>query len=247
MGLFSFLKKKEKLLEPLDLSILGTDVHSHFIPGIDDGAKTIEESLQMIEELENLGYKKIVTTPHVMSDFYKNTPEIILSGLEKVRTALKEKGSSIELFAAAEYNVDSDFEALIEQKKLLTFGDNYVLFELPFFTEPANMSKCVFKMQTLDYKPILAHVERYPFWHNNPDKLYELRDKNLLFQLNINSLTGFYGPEVKKMAEWMVDNNMVELLGTDCHHMGHIGLLKQAVRLPYFHKAAQFNLINKHL
>jgi len=247
MGIFSFFKKKEKLLEPLDLSILGTDVHSHFIPGIDDGAKTIEDSLQLISELKNLGYKNIITTPHVMADFYRNTPEIILSGLEKVRAAVKESNLNITISAAAEYNVDTELEEKINNKELLTFGDNYVLFELPFFAEPANLGNCIFAMQSKGYKPILAHVERYPFWFFNFEKLHELRAKDILFQVNINSLTGHYGLEVKKMAEWLIDNNMVELLGTDCHHMGHIGLLKHAVRLPHLHKAAQFNLINKQL
>ena len=102
--------KKERLLPAADLSVLGTDVHSHFIPGIDDGAKTLEESLSLLEAMQEFGYKKVITTPHVMSDYYRNTPEIILRGLDTVREAAMKKGLSIEIDAAAEYYLDFDLE-----------------------------------------------------------------------------------------------------------------------------------------
>ena len=154
MGIFGriFGGKKELNLEQADLSILGVDVHSHLIPGIDDGAKTIEESIQLLTEFQELGFKKVVTTPHVMSDFYKNTPEIILGGLEKVREAIKEKGLTIEIDAAAEYNLDADFEPLIDAGNVLTFGENYVLFELPFISEPPMLNSIIWKLQTKGYK-----------------------------------------------------------------------------------------------
>ena len=249
MGLFGKLfKKKEIELEPCDLSVLGTDVHSHFIPGIDDGAKTIEDSLELISAMKALGYKKVITTPHVMSDFYRNTPEIILGGLEKVRAALKKANIDIEIEAAAEYNLDADFIPKIEAGELLTFGDNYVLFELPFLQEPPTISMAVFEMQTNGYKPILAHAERYPFWFNEFEKITDLRERGVKIQLNINSLTGFYGPEVKAAGERMIDEGVVDLLGSDCHHIGHIGLLNDARKKPYLHQALELpNLINKEL
>jgi protein-tyrosine phosphatase len=251
MGLFSRIfgkKEKLQLLEPVDLSVLGVDVHSHLIPGIDDGAQTMEESLILLREFQEMGFKKVITTPHVMSDYYKNTPEIILSGLEKVRTAMQQEGLTIGLDAAAEYNLDADFEHLIDEKKLLTFGDNYVLFELPFFQEPAMLNSIIWKMKSAGYQPILAHVERYSFWHNNVEKIEELHDRGVLIQLNINSLTGHYGPEVKKTGEWMVDQNRVDLVGSDCHNINHINLLKHARQFPSVHKVVEFpQLINKKL
>ena len=247
MRLFNIFKKKEVLLEPLDFSVFGTDVHSHFIPGIDDGAKTIDDSIELIQGLLDLGYKKIITTPHVMCDYYKNTPEIINAGVEKVKKALAEKSINVEFSAAAEYNLDAEFEEKVEKKELLTFGDNYVLYELPFFAEPSNLANATFLMQTKDYKPVLAHVERYSYWHHDLEQIRTLREKGVLIQLNINSLTGFYGPEVKQTAEWMVDNYLVDVISTDCHHVGHIELLKQAARLPYLHKLAERDLLNKVL
>lgn len=243
-----FGKGKEKDIAPADLSILGVDVHSHFIPGIDDGAKTIEDSLNLLAEFEAMGYKKVITTPHVMSDYYRNTPEIILKGLADVRKAKTERGLKIEIDAAAEYNLDADFEPQIDAGTLLTFGDNYVLFELPFLAEPPMTNDIIWKLQTKGYKPVLAHVERYPFWHDQWDRITALKDRGVFIQLNINSLTGHYGPEVKRVGEKLIDNNMVDLLGSDCHNLNHVGLMQKARCKPCLHKALEnSNLINYKL
>lgn len=250
MGILArFFRKNEKVeLPPADLSVLGVDVHSHLIPGIDDGAKTMEESLELLTEFQKLGYKKVITTPHVMSDFYRNTPAIILDGLDKLRQAAKENGLTIAIDAAAEYNLDADFESQIDNKTLLTFGDNYVLFELPFMAEPPMLDDIIWKLQTNNYKPILAHVERYPFWFNNWARIEGLKDRGVGIQLNINSLTGHYGPEVKQIGEKLIDQNLVDLLGSDCHNMNHIRLMQIARTKPSLHKVIEFpDLINKVL
>lgn len=242
------LFRKEPKLPPCDLSVLGTDVHSHFIPGIDDGAKTIEESVELIAHFAEFGYKKVVTTPHVMSDYYRNTPEIILGGLEDVRKAVKEAGMDIEVDAAAEYMIDYDFEKSIPNKDLLTIGDGYVLFELPFMAEPPNLNSVIFELQTNGYKPILAHVERYGFWNEKSDTYKDLYEKGVTIQLNIGSITGHYGPEAKKAAEFLIDNDMVGLVGSDCHHLGHIELMSLASTLPRFHTLVERDhLLNKKL
>ena len=129
----SFFKKiftSKRLSTPVDLSVLGSDMHSHFIPAIDDGSKSVENSVEMIRHFYNQGYKKVITTPHIMGDFYRNTPENILSGLEAVKHQLKSEGIPIEMEAAAEYYIDYEFEQKIKNEKLLTFGDNYVLVEI---------------------------------------------------------------------------------------------------------------------
>lgn len=249
MGLLNRLfRKKEVLLEAADLSVLKTDVHSHFIPGIDDGAKTIEDTLEMLNTMQELGYKKVITTPHIMSDYYRNTPEIILSGLYKVREAAVKHGLNIQIEAAAEYYLDFDLEDKIKKKELLTFGNNYVLFEMPFVGEPQNLSRVVFEMQMAGYRPVLAHVERYTFWHNSPEKAESMFDKGVVLQLNMNSLSGHYSPQTKKVAEKLIDQNLIGLLGTDCHNVNHLHLLKQSSKLPYFHKILKKNdLLNSLL
>jgi tyrosine-protein phosphatase YwqE len=244
-----FGSKKDKLIEPADISILNVDVHSHLIPGIDDGSKSLEETLELLAHFQELGFKKVITTPHIMSDYYKNNPEIILGGLAEVRKAIANSSElSIEIDAAAEYNLDADFEKIIDSNNLLTFGENYVLFELPFFQEPPMLNDIIWKLQTKGYQPILAHVERYPFWFNDWSRVLEIKERGVLFQLNINSLTGHYGPEVKEIAEKLIDNDMVDLLGSDCHNMNHMNLTKQALSYPYLHKLIKNeNLINKKL
>lgn len=249
MGIFNkIFGKKDKVLPPADLSFLKTDLHSHFIPGIDDGAKTIEDSLELIGAMEKMGYTKVITTPHIMSDYYRNTPEIILGGLDLVRNALAKSGSKMQIEAAAEYYIDFDFQEKIKEKKLLTFGNNYVLFEMPFIGEPQILNTVIFDMQMAGYKPVLAHVERYQFWHKDYEKIQSMKDKGVLLQLNINSLSGYYSPQVRKLAEKMIDENMFDVLGSDCHHPGHIELMQKAITMPYFHKIMNYpGLINQSL
>lgn len=249
MGLFNIFHKKPKRLDtPVDLSVLNCDMHSHFIPGIDDGAQTLEDSVQLITEMYNIGYKKVITTPHIMSDGYRNTPEIILGGLEKVRTALQITGIPVEIKAAAEYYLDYDFEKKLDEGKLLTFGNNYLLFEISYMNPPDNLYHIIFKMQTLGYKPVLAHPERYNFWHRDFEKYEDLIDKGVLLQLNINSLTGYYSIATKKIAEQMIDKKMISFLGSDCHHIGHVNLLKEVIYEKHLLQLIESNmLLNKNL
>jgi len=236
MSLFSRIFRKEKMLAQIDLACLVTDFHSHLIPKIDDGSKSIEDSIAMIRRFKELGYKNLITTPHVMSDFYKNDADSILGGLEEVNAELNKQHIDIKLTAAAEYYLDEAFEAKINSKELLTFGDNYVLFELPFFAEPPNFAEIVFQLQTNGYKPILAHPERYGYWYNDFNKYIELKEKGVFLQLNILSLIGHYSPETKKIAEKMIDENLVTFLGSDCHNMHHLELMEIARQKPYVHR-----------
>ncbi|HTL80252.1 MAG TPA: CpsB/CapC family capsule biosynthesis tyrosine phosphatase [Bacteroidia bacterium] len=228
MGIFSIFKRSAPG-EPVDLSVIGIDMHSHFIPGIDDGAKTMKDSIELLRSMEELGYKKAITTPHIMSDFFRNTPEIISTGLEQVQQAARKEGLTIQIEAAAEYYFDYELEGKVEKEKLLTFGNNYFLFEVSYMNPPDNLEAFIFKLITTGYKPVLAHPERYPFWFSKSlEKFEKLKDKGVLFQLNINSLTGHYSLESKRVAEQMIDNGWYEFIGTDCHHMGHVQLLKKA-------------------
>ena len=158
--MFNWFKKKQAKLDPIDFSNIKVDIHSHLIPGIDDGAKSVEDSLALIKELVKYGYKKIITTPHVMSDLYKNDSTTIISGLEKIRKRLKEESIDIEFEAAAEYYVDYDFEQRIGKEKFLTFGDNYLLIEFSFLEAPRNLYDIIFKLQLEGYKLVLAHPAR---------------------------------------------------------------------------------------
>ena len=229
MGFFSNLFSSKPTLAPIDLSVLKTDLHSHFIPGIDDGAQRTRESIALLKRMQQFGYKKVITTPHIMSDYYKNNPEIILRGLERVKKAIAEEADlDIEIEAAAEYYLDDSLQQKIDDRELLTFGDNYVLFELPFLSEPTNLSSIIFELHTAGYKPILAHPEKYSFWYKNKEKFQDMKDRGVFLQLNITSLTGPYPPETKKIAEYLVEKEMISFVGTDCHNMAHLDMVEQA-------------------
>ncbi|HWY98322.1 MAG TPA: CpsB/CapC family capsule biosynthesis tyrosine phosphatase [Bacteroidia bacterium] len=247
MALFDFLKKQPKL-PTLELSVLRTDMHSHFIPGIDDGAKDMEDSLAMLKGMQELGYKKVITTPHIMTDGYRNTPEIILSGLEKVKQAAKEAGIDIEIEAAAEYYLDYEFEKKLKDGNVLTFGAKYLLWEIPFINPPDNINDIVFEMASRGYRPILAHVERYGFWQNNFEKYQELADRGIYLQMNINSITGHYSAQTRKAAQWLIDKDLISFVGSDCHRMDHIELMKIALKDKHFQKLLNSTkLLNKTL
>lgn len=228
MSIFSKIFRKSSNNEPVDLGILNCDVHSHFIPGIDDGARTMKDTLDLLKGIEDMGYKKVITTPHVMGDFFRNTTAIITTGLEQVRTAAKAEGIQLEIDAAAEYYFDYDLEQKIRNERLLTFGLDYLLFEVSYMNAPDNLDAFIFELQTSGYRPVLAHPERYPFWFSkNLEHFEKLKDKGVLFQLNINALTGHYSPATKKIAEQMIDKGWYEFIGSDCHHMGHIELMRR--------------------
>jgi tyrosine-protein phosphatase YwqE len=246
MSLFSALFKK-KSLELFDLSIIGIDMHSHLIPGIDDGSRSMDETIAMLAKFESLGYKKIVTTPHIKQEVYPNTSEIIKQGLKQVQETVKSLGLSIEIEAAAEYYFDDHLIELIKNNDVLSFGDNYVLVEFSFHTPPIFESQLFFEMQMAKYKPILAHFERYPYFHDSLDNAREFREKGVNIQVNLNSLTGHYGPQVRKQAEKLIDANLVDFVGSDCHRMQHLMILEENLSNPYFHKLEKLNLKNREL
>ena len=246
MSLFSTLFKK-KSLELFDLSKIGIDMHSHLIPGIDDGSRSMDETIAMLAKFESLGYKKIITTPHIMKEVYPNTSEIINQGLKQVQETAKSLGLSIEIEAAAEYYFDDHLIQLIKHKDILSFGQNYVLVEFSFHTPPIFEDQLFFEMQMAKYKPVLAHFERYPYFHDSLDKAKEYRNKGVNIQVNINSLTGHYGPQVRKQAEKLIDANLVDFVGSDCHRMQHLMMLEEHLSNPYFHKLEKLNLKNGEL
>ena len=250
MGFFNrIFSKKEEIIDPIDISFLKNDIHSHLIPGIDDGSPNMETTIILLKKFIDLGYKKVITTPHVMSDYYKNNPEIILSGLNNVRKEIKKQNLNIEIEAAAEYNLEPEFEKLLDDGKLLSFGaEKYLLFELSFFDEPLRLNETIWKMIEKGFRPVLAHVERYGYWHNNYDKIEEMINRGVKLQLNIGSVTGAYGPEVKKFAERLIKDEIIDFVGSDCHHLHHLEMINHAIRLPIFHSLVkQSQILNKSL
>ncbi|MBI2259853.1 MAG: capsular biosynthesis protein [Flavobacteriia bacterium] len=222
-------------------------MHSHLIPGIDDGSKEMEQTLALLMRFQELGYRKVITTPHIMQDFYRNTPEIILEKLKEVKKEAKELALDIQIEAAAEYYYDETLIPKIKEKSLLTFGNQYVLFEYAFLQEPKNITSLLFEFNVNGYHPILAHYERYPYYHNKIDKIEEYKTAGVSLQLNLLSLCGHYGPQVEKMAKYLVDNRLIDFVGTDCHRMEHLEILEKNKNNKYFSKIMDLPLLNNSL
>lgn len=228
---------------------MAVDIHSHLIPGIDDGVKTMDDSIFLLRQFEALGFKKVITSPHVVSDGYNNTTSIILNGRDRVREAIKANAINLEFDAVAEYYMDETMYEKIEKKDLLTLGTNFVLVEFSYLAKTNNAFDILYKMQVAGYRVLLAHPERYPYFYSNSfDHYKSLKDRNVYFQINIMSLMGRYGKEAKFTAERMIDEKMVNFVGTDLHNARQMESIKDCLNLKYLDKILNYEkLLNKTL
>jgi protein-tyrosine phosphatase len=224
---FSIFKKKPR--PGGNLQGLVCDMHSHLIPGIDDGSPDLETSLRLIRGLADLGYSKLITTPHINQDFFPNTPENIGEGRETVIAELRRQQLDVGFHAAAEYFMDDYFTArLSSRESLLTLRDKLVLVELSFAVPLLNVKEVIFDLQLQGYQPILAHPERYLYFAAAKGWYDQLRDAGCLFQLNLLSFAGHYGREARELAGYLVKKRYVEYLGTDLHHEHHLEILRSS-------------------
>jgi tyrosine-protein phosphatase YwqE len=221
--MFRWFSKKNKGNPPiLDFSVLKTDIHSHLIPGLDDGSPNMETTISLIKRMQKLGYKKIITTPHIMSDSYKNSSEDILEGLDKVRKEIVIRNIDIKIDSAAEYYIDYDFEKKIGNESFLTFGDKYLLVELSFIEAPKNLFDIIFRLQLEGLKVVIAHPERYSYFQLQD--YISLVERGVFLQINLLSLINYYSPQVRKKTEDLIYKDLVSFVGTDCHNMNHAEL-----------------------
>jgi protein-tyrosine phosphatase len=230
---------------PLPLP-LSKDIHSHLLPGLDDGVRTLEESAEVIRFFQEAGYQKLITTPHIMQDYYRNSPKIISTALTDLKRYLDQQGIRIEMEAAAEYYLDEELLKKLESgEKLMSFGQGYLLFETNMMTEPLPLTEFIFKITTLGYKPVLAHPERYAYM--TMERAEDLRNRGVLFQINIPSIAGHYSKPIQKMANKLIDQGWIEFLGSDCHQALHARLLSQVQENKYYQKALALPLLNHTL
>lgn len=244
--MLSFLFGKKS--KASDLPFPEVDLHSHMLPGIDDGSSSAEESVEMLRKFQDMGFRKVITTPHI-TEGYDNTPMIIRGKLEEVRSAAKAAGLTIEVNAAAEYFLDERFINLIDtDQEILTLGTgNYVLIETAFMTRPIMLTETVKKLQSKGYRPIYAHPERYSYLQGNWDTVKKIYDSGILFQINALSLTGYYDGGPRKLAERLIDEGMVSFIGSDCHKPKHAEAYQKARETKYYQKALALDLLNNTL
>lgn len=225
--MFSFFKKKSEEPKGMQYFPIELDIHSHILPGIDDGSPDVETSIRLIKGLMEMGVKRSVATPHIISDLYRNNPETIGNALRKLKDALAKENIEFEVNAAAEYMLDSYFlEIMHSGQQLLTLKDNIILTEFSYAAMPDDPGKHSFAIQMAGYAPILAHPERYPYYYGNYKMYHRLTELGFMLQLNLLSLTGYYGKEAVKAADYMLKNELISFVGTDMHHERHLSMLQ---------------------
>ncbi|MFF9962651.1 tyrosine-protein phosphatase [Pedobacter suwonensis] len=238
--MFSFFKNKKPIVR--DLKWLGVDIHSHLLPGIDDGSPDVDESISLITKLKELGIDRFICTPHIFKELYPNTAETINKALERTRAALVKANLDVKIAAAAEYMLDENFEM---SDALMCLPDRHILVEMSYLNETPNIEQIIFNLQIKGYTVILAHPERYNFYHQDHDRFHRFHDMGVLLQLNLLSVTGYYGREVKTAAEYLLKNQLYRLAGTDLHHQKHYNALKYNVENGYlFDKLGKYPFEN---
>lgn len=227
--MLNFLTKKIYLRDLLEGFV---DMHCHILPGIDDGAKDIEDALKLIKELKKLGVAEFIPTPHIMEDLYGNNGETIGNSFQILLEAINETSSkNTPINPSAEYMMDDNFTKLLNENNIFPLKGKYLLVEMSYFQPPINLKEIIFNIKMKNYIPVLAHPERYAFYHNNKEYYKELKKIGCLFQLNLLSLSDYYGKGVQKASEFLLEENLIDFVGTDTHHMKHIvGLTKTTLK-----------------
>ncbi|MEO8820574.1 MAG: CpsB/CapC family capsule biosynthesis tyrosine phosphatase [Ginsengibacter sp.] len=243
-----FFPAKKKIPSYRGFSWLSQDIHSHLLPGIDDGSPDIDTSLELLKSLSDAGIKKFICTPHVIGDMYRNTPEIINDALSRLQKAVRQNGISIELSAAAEYMLDDHFMELLRSKQpLMTLTQNYILTELSYSTPPEKLEEISFEINTSNYQALMAHPERYPYYHKNYEAYTHLKELGFLLQVNLLSLTGYYGKNVAKAAKYILDKGLADFVGTDLHHFKHLNVLTDSKSIELFEQYLGHKVFNEFI
>lgn len=209
-----FLNKKKSLKDSGVFSGF-TDWHSHILPGVDDGIKTMEDALEVLQEYEKLGFKKVWLTPHIMEDYPNETAQL-KQRFEELKAAWN---GNVEIDLASENMLDNMFEQRLQNDDFLPIGESkdHLLVETSYYTPPYAMDEMLESARKKGYNLILAHPERYRYMEEK-DYL-KLKNQGILFQMNLLSLTGAYGETARKKAEWLLSKELIDFLGTDIHRL----------------------------
>ena len=204
------------------------DIHNHILPGIDDGAKTVEDSLQLIQGLNDLGISEFIATPHIMHNYFENDPESINAAFESLRASLlQENLKNIPIEASAEHMIDDNFENLLENDGIMPMRKDYLLVEMSYLQPSINFDTSIKRIVEKGLFPILAHPERYNFILLNTGKYSRFKKQGIFFQLNMLSLGDYYDNETQKKAGKLLDAGYIDFIATDAHHLKHIDALEK--------------------
>ncbi len=207
------------------------DIHSHVLPGIDDGAKTVEDTKLLLSQLKELGFAKLNATPHIMGGTWDNNVETIFESFSYAKENLPNDLRPMLNSFSAEYMVDYEFLKKIKSEKLLIIGKNYVLIEFSFMEAPKIIFDVINELQMEGYEIILAHPERYAYYHKHFYLYEELKSYNIKFQMNLLSSVGYYGNKIMQTADSLLENGFIDFTGSDVHHQGHIDSFQKKVKI----------------
>ncbi|MEM1340037.1 MAG: CpsB/CapC family capsule biosynthesis tyrosine phosphatase [Bacteroidota bacterium] len=222
--MLSFFQKKRYLIDLLNGFV---DIHNHILPGIDDGAKTVEESLALIRGFSDFGINNFVCTPHIMHNYYNNTPETIQASFSLLKKEMANQGlHDVSIDMAAEHMIDDNFEHILSQDRIMPLRKYHMLIEMSFLQPSINFNQAIRQIISKNYFPILAHPERYMFLQNNLPKYRSYKEKGILFQLNLLSLGDYYSKRVTATAGMLLENDLIDFVGTDVHTMRQLDSLK---------------------
>lgn len=225
--MFSIFKSKPKLSELIPEGFI--DIHSHILPGIDDGSENLAQSTDLLSRLNTIGFSKCIVTPHTLPEIWENTSEGITANFNSTKSQLEEALDNMLYRVASEYMINEAFLQRLQTEPLLTLKDNYVLIEMSYMNPPLALKEIIFEIQLKGYQPLLAHPERYLFYHNNT-KMYEtLKKLEVQFQLNLLSSVGYYGSSVAKTAEFLLKENFIDFVGSDVHHLRHVNAFENKI------------------
>jgi len=222
-------------------------MHSHLIPKIDDGSQSTRETIEMLKFMHEMGIRKVITTPHIISDLYPNTPAKIMDSFSLLNQEIAGENIPIELEVSAEHYLDEFLMQSLDRNDILPFGGKYLLFETSFMLKPAVLEDFIFRVISKGLKPVMAHPERYVYFQDSWDLLTEIWNRGALFQINISSLGGFYSRPAKVVAQKLIDSGRVHFLGTDAHNMEHLKKCAIVMKNKYVQKALHLPLLNFEL
>lgn len=199
------------------------DFHTHILPNIDDGARSIEETIHLVKEAKKVGFEAIISTSHYMEGYYEtNTPEREI-WINVIYQKLQEENINMKLYLGNEIYLSENIVQLLEEGKASTINDtSYLLFEMPLNIEPMNLYHVAYQMTQYKLVPVLAHPERYAFVQQSPELINELIEKGVLMQANYASIMGYYGKRAQVIVKKLLENNMVHFLGSDVHRANTI-------------------------
>ena len=224
--MISFFKPKPTLSALIPEGFV--DIHSHILPGLDDGAKTMAQSKELIQGMQSIGFSEFIATPHTMTSVWDNTTE----GIQAVKHSLNQEfGTEAYLRCASEYLLDTSFLDRLQKDDLLCLKDKMVLVELSYLQPPMNLFEILFELQLKGYVPILAHPERYTYYFSDVKNFERLKKVGCMFQLNLLSAVGHYGPESLKITDDLLNAGLIDFVGSDVHHKGHLELFEKKVRI----------------